>query len=114
MLHRSNNLSFLLEFKNLWLLPAEVLVGEVAVLGCLEVDGLCEVKLLDYDTRAQIEILVDDLDQLVRRVLRCTVAVYEDREGLCDANCIGKLDQGTTTELGVDERFSDPSSQVCC
>lgn len=86
MLHYSNNLSFRLENKGLWLLPAEVLVGEVAVFGCLEVDGLGEVELLDYYTRAQIEILVDNLLELIRGLLRCSVTVNKDGERLCHAN----------------------------
>ena len=54
-----------LELESLWLLPVEVLVGEVAVLGRLVVDWLDEVELLNNDTRSQIEVLVDDLDKLV-------------------------------------------------
>lgn len=84
----------------------------MTVLGSLEVDGLGEVKLLDYDTGAQVEVIVDDLYKLIRGLLRCPVAIDKDGERLCHANSVGKLDQGTATELGVDERFSDPSSKV--
>lgn len=39
-----------LELDDLRLLPGEVLVGEVTVLGSFPVDGLREVQLLDNDT----------------------------------------------------------------
>lgn len=48
-----------------WLLPAEALVGEVAVLGSLAVDWLREVKILDNNTRPHVEVGADDLDKLL-------------------------------------------------
>ena len=54
-----------LEFEGLGLLPAEALVREVSILGCLEIDRLGQVKLLDNHTRAEIKVLVDDVDQLI-------------------------------------------------
>ena len=51
--------------ENLGLLPAEVLVGEVAVLGCLEVDWLSQTKLLDDYAGSKVKVLADDLDELV-------------------------------------------------
>lgn len=54
-----------LELEGLWLLPAEILVGEVTVLCGLEVDWLGEVELLDDNTWSEVEVLVDDLYQLV-------------------------------------------------
>jgi hypothetical protein len=39
-----------LELKLLWLLPCKVLVGEMAVLSGLEVDGLGKVEFLDDNT----------------------------------------------------------------
>jgi hypothetical protein len=55
-----------LELKLLWLLPGEVLVGEVPVLSGLVVDGLGEIELLDNDPRSHIKVVADDLDELVR------------------------------------------------
>lgn len=54
-----------LELQGLWLLPAEALVGEVTVLGGLEVNWLGQVKLLHDDTWAEVEVVVDDLNELV-------------------------------------------------
>lgn len=55
-----------LELKGLGLLPREVLVGEVTVLGGRGVDGLGQVKVLDNDTGTEVEVVPDDLDELVR------------------------------------------------
>jgi hypothetical protein len=41
------------------------LVGEVAVLGRLEVDGVRKVELLDNDTRSQVKVVLDDLHKLI-------------------------------------------------
>jgi len=54
-----------LELESLGLLPGEVRVGEVTVLGSGAVDWLDQVELLDDDTRAQIEVVQNDLDELV-------------------------------------------------
>jgi len=54
-----------LELEGLGLLPGEVGVGEVTVLGSLAVDGVGEVKLLDNDTGAHVEVGVDDLNKLL-------------------------------------------------
>ena len=51
-----------LELELLGLLPGEFLVGEVTVLSGLEVDGVDEVKLLDNDTGAEVEVVLDNLD----------------------------------------------------
>ena len=58
-----------LELEDLGLLPTEVLVCEVAILGCLEVDGLGKVELLNNHTGSHIKVSVDDLDQLVRSLV---------------------------------------------
>lgn len=104
--------SFRLELESLWLLPAEVLIGEVAILGSLEVDRLGEIELLDNNTRAQVEVLVDDLDKLVRSLFGRAVGIDINGEWLRYANGVGKLDQSTANELGVDEGLGDPSSKV--
>ena len=54
-----------LELESLGLLPAEVLVCEVTVLGGLEIDWLSQVELLDNHTWSEIKVGVDDLDELV-------------------------------------------------
>lgn len=102
-----------LELEGLGLLPGEGLVGaEVTVLGGLAVDGAGEVELLDDDTGAQVEVLVDDLDELVRGLVRGAVGVDVDGEGLGNADGVGELDESTAGEAGGDEGLGDPAADV--
>ena len=71
-----------LKFEGLWLLPGEVLVGKVSILGRLVVDRLYEVQVLHDDTGSQVEVGADDLDELVRGLGRGTVSLHEERQRL--------------------------------
>ena len=104
--------SWRLKGQVLGLLPGEALVGEVTVLGGPAVDGVGQVEFLDDDTRSEIEVVADDLDELVGGLVRGAVGLNEDGEGLGDTNGVGELDEGTASELGVDEGLGDPSSNV--
>lgn len=84
----------------------------MTVLGGLVVDGAVKVELTDNDTRAQVEVLVDDLDELVGGPVGSAVGVDVDGEGLGDTNGVGELDKNTTGESGVDERLGDPAANV--
>jgi hypothetical protein len=84
----------------------------VAVLGGLAVDGAGQVELLDDHTGAQVEVLVDDLDELVRGLLRRAVRVDVDGEGLGDTNGVRELNEGAAGEAGSDERLGDPAADV--
>lgn len=101
-----------LELESAGLLPGELLVGEVTVLGSLSVDGTGKVKVLDDDTGTQIEVVADDLDQLVGGLVGGTVGLDEDGEGLSDTNGVGELDKGTTGQAGLDQRLGDPAGDV--
>lgn len=102
-----------LELESLGLLPVEVLVGaKVAVLGRLQVDGPCQVELLDDDTGAHVEVLADNLDELVRGLGGGAVGVDKDGQGLSDTNGVGQLDQGTAGKAGGDQGLGDPTGQV--
>lgn len=101
-----------LELELLWLFPGEALVGEVTVLGSLEVDWLGQVELLDDNSWAEIEVLADNLLELIRGVVRGSVGVDEDGEWLRDTDGVGKLDESTSAELGVNQRLGDPASDV--
>jgi hypothetical protein len=101
-----------LELEGLGLLPGEVGVGEVAVLGGLAVDGVDEVELLDNDTGAHVEVGLDDLDELTGALVGGAVGLNEDGERLGDTNGVGELDKGTAGELGVNERLGDPAGEV--
>lgn len=101
-----------LELEGLGLLPGEVGVGEVTVLGSLAVDGVDEVELLDDDTRAHVEVGVDDINELLGALVRGAVGLDEDGEGLGNTNGVGELDKGTASKLGVNEGLGDPTGEV--
>jgi hypothetical protein len=106
------NCSGNLELEGLGLLPGEVGVGEVAVLGSLAVDGVDEVELLDNDTRTHVEVGVDDLNKLLGALVGGAVGLNEDGERLSNTNGVGELDESTAGELGVNERLGDPTGEV--
>ena len=58
----------------------------MTVLSSLEVDWTSQVELLDNDTWAEIEVLVDDLDELGRGLIGGTVGINVDGEWLRDTN----------------------------
>jgi hypothetical protein len=106
------NVATSLELELLGLLPGEGLVAEVTVLGSTVVDGVGEVKLLDNDTGTEIEVLVDDLDKLLGGLVRGTVVLNEEREGLGDTNGVGELDETAAGEVGLDQGLGDPAGEV--
>ena len=106
--NRSGNL----ELEGLGLLPGEVGVGEVTVLGSLAVDGVGEVKLLDDDTGAHVKILLDNLDELLASLVARAIGLDEQAQRLSNANGVGELDESTASELGVDEGLGDPTGEV--
>jgi hypothetical protein len=101
-----------LQSKLLGLLPLEILVREMAVLGRLEVDWVGKVELLDDDTRSQVKVVLDYLDELVGRFVGCAVCLNEDGKGLGDTDGVGELDKCTTSQFGINKRLSDPPSKV--
>lgn len=84
----------------------------MAVLGSLEVDRLGKIELLDNDAGAEVEVVADDLDELIRSLLRGAVGVDVDGEGLSNTNGVGELDEGTAGEAGSDEGLGDPAADV--
>ena len=98
--------------ESLGLLPGEGLVGEMSILGRLEVDGLGQVELLDDDTRSEVEVLGNNRDKFVGALVRGSVRLDEDRERLSDTDGVRKLDQSPTAELRMDEGLGHPSGEV--
>lgn len=101
-----------LELEGLWLLPGEALVSEVTVLGGLEVDGFGKVEVLDDDTRAEIEVVSDDLNELVGGLGGGAVGLNEDGERFGDTDGIRELDEGTAGEFGVHDGLGNPASNI--
>jgi len=84
----------------------------VTVLGSLEVDGVVQVELTNNDTRSEIKVVADDLDELLGVLLRGAVRVDVDGEGLSDTNGVRELDKGTSAKTGSDQGLGDPSADV--
>ena len=84
----------------------------MAVLGSLAVDGLVQLEFSDNDTRSEVKVVEDDLDKLLRGLLRGAIRVNVDGEGLGDTNGVGELDKSTSAETSSDERLGDPSAEV--
>ena len=84
----------------------------MAVLGSLEVDGLGQVQLLHNDTGAQVEVVANDLDKLIRVLVRGSVGVDIDRQGLRDTNSVRKLNEGAASEASGDEGLGDPATDI--
>ena len=101
-----------LQLKLLGLLPGEVGVGEVSVLGRLAVDGLDEVELLDNDTGPEVKVLVDDSDELFRSLVRGSIGLDEYRQRLGHTDSVRELHKGAAGEAGSDERLCDPSCEI--
>jgi hypothetical protein len=97
----------------LGLLPGEALVGtEVTVLGSLEVDGAVEAQLTNDDTGTEVEVLVDDLNELVRGLVGGTVGVDVNRERLGDTNGVRELDKSTTGKTSSNQGLGDPAADI--
>jgi hypothetical protein len=84
----------------------------VTVLGRLVVDGVRQVELLDDDTGAEVEVVQDNLDKLVRALVRGAVRLNEERQRLGNTNGVRQLDQCAASQLGVDQRLGDPAGKV--
>ena len=84
----------------------------MTVLGGLVVDGVRQVELLDDDTGAEVEVVQDDLDKLVRALVRGAVRLNEERQRLSNTNGVRQLDQCAAGQLGVDQRLGDPAGKV--
>ena len=98
--------------EGLGLLPGEAGVSEMAVLGGLAVDRVGQVELLDDDTRAQVEVLADDVNKLLAGPVARAVGLDKDAQWLSNTDGVGKLDKGTAGKLRVDKRLRDPPGEV--
>jgi len=54
-----------LELEGLGLLPGEALIGEMAILGRLEVYWVDKIEILDNNTRAKVEVIPNDFDKFI-------------------------------------------------
>jgi hypothetical protein len=74
-------------------LPLEVIVvAEMASRGCLAVNWSSELESLNDHTHPQVEVTENDLAQLVVTDNAGAIAIDEYRDGLRNADPVGKLD----------------------
>jgi hypothetical protein len=94
---------------------------EVAIGGSIQVLWLLETELTDYnivriidqeshktptnDTRPQVPVVFDDLDELFIALLASLIGIDVDREGLGDTNCIRELNKAATSKLSSNQGF---------
>jgi hypothetical protein len=64
------------------------------------------------DTRAEVEVVHDDINELLVRLLAGAVGVHEDGERLSDADGVRELDERAAGEAGVNKRLGDPARRV--
>lgn len=93
-------------------IPGELITTKVTVAGGLGVDGLEEIQLLDDDTGAEIEVLLDDGEDLGIGLGAGTVGVDEDGGRLGNTNGVRELDEGTAGEASGDDGLGDPATGV--
>lgn len=84
------------------------------VLGRFVIDWLREVKLLDNHARPHIEVLLNNFDQLLARLVASSVCFHEHTKWLSDTDGIRKLDKRTSSEFRMYKRFCDPTCQIRC
>ena len=62
-----------------------------------------EVEGLNDETRTEVEVLADDLDELLIRLLARAVGVNMDRERLRNADGVRELDKCATSEAASND-----------
>ena len=67
---------------------------------------------LTNDTRTEIPVVADDLDELSVALLASAVGFDKDRQRLSDTDGVRELDKGSTGKASSDQRLGDPSSGV--
>lgn len=68
--------------------------------------------MLTDDTRTEIPVVADDVDELRVRLLASAVGINENRQRLSDADGVGELDKATAGKATSDEGLGDPASSV--
>ena len=63
------------------------------------------VRTRTNDTRTEVEVLADNLDELLIRELASAVGIDVDRKRLSDTNGVRKLDERAAREASRNERL---------
>jgi len=84
----------------------------VAIGSSVLVDGLAEIQFPHNHTGAEIEVLVDDLEQLGLGDLASAVVLNEEGQRARDTDGVGDLDEHTADEASSDQGLRDPASSI--
>jgi hypothetical protein len=94
------------------LLPGELGATKVTVGSSLLVDGSEQIEFLNDNTRTQVPVVSNDLNELSLGLVRGTVGLNEDGQWGSNTNSIGQLDSASTGNLGSNKGQSDMSGNV--
>jgi len=94
--------------------PLEVGFGssEVTVASTRSVDRSSEVKISDYDSRSEVEVLVDDLGQVGIGVKSGSVGVDVNGEGMSQTDSVSDLHEAPLAKFGVNQGSGNPSGGI--
>lgn len=78
----------------------------------LAVDGAGEVEVLDHDTRSQVEVVLDELDEVGVAVLGGSVSLDKETDGTSDTDGVSRLDEDTACEARGNDGLGNVSVDV--
>lgn len=78
----------------------------------LLVDGATQLEVTNDATRAEIEVIFNNLQNFSVRLDTSAVGVDVDREGLGNTDGVRDLDESALAELGSDEGLGDPTGSI--
>jgi hypothetical protein len=107
-----------LEYEFLGLLPCEVRVvsAEVAVCGGLLVDGSQQVEFLNDVAWAEVEVLLNSLDEVLisAATLDGAIRFDVDGEGVGETDGVGNLHENSVGKPSSNQGLSNIASVVGC
>jgi hypothetical protein len=103
-----------LQLEGLRGLPLEVgiIATKVTIRSSLVVDGAAKVKLAHDASRAEIKVVVDDLEEISIGLLTSAVGVNENGQRLSDTDGVGNLNQAAAAETSSNEGLGDPTGSI--
>lgn len=62
--------------------------------------------MITYNTRSEVPVLANNLDELLIGLLTSTIGINIDRQGFCNTDSVRKLDKSTSCKTGSNQRLS--------
>mmetsp|Transcript_19833 Transcript_19833/g.58928 ORF Transcript_19833/g.58928 Transcript_19833/m.58928 type:complete len:436 (-) Transcript_19833:199-1506(-) len=113
--HFASTVLSLLHLHNLlpgevWVVTAEVTVGRRLLVA--PVAAAAQVERLGHHSRAEVEVLLDNLQRLGIRLGAGAIGVHEDGQRVGQADCVRDLEQAAACEARRDDRLGDLAAHV--